>query len=39
MHATLRRYEGVDRARSYELIEKVGDTLLVHEKARLLSAV
>jgi hypothetical protein len=28
MHATLRRYEGVDQARSYELIEKVGDTLL-----------
>jgi hypothetical protein len=28
MHATLRRYEGVDQARSYELVEKVGDTLM-----------
>jgi hypothetical protein len=28
MHATLRRYEGVDQARSDELIAKVGETLL-----------
>jgi len=28
MHATLRRYEGVDRQRTAELTEKVNDTLI-----------
>jgi hypothetical protein len=28
MHATLRRYEGVDRERTDELAEKVSDTLM-----------
>jgi hypothetical protein len=28
MHATLRRYEGVDRQRTDELTEKVNDTLI-----------
>jgi hypothetical protein len=28
MHATIRRYEGVDQARTEELTKKVGETLL-----------
>jgi hypothetical protein len=28
MHATIRRYEGIDRARTDELTKKVGETLI-----------
>ena len=28
MHATIRRYEGIDQARTQELVKKVGDNLL-----------
>jgi hypothetical protein len=28
MHATIRRYEGIDRARSDELTRKIGETLI-----------
>jgi hypothetical protein len=28
MHATVRRYEGIDRSRTDELVKKVGDTLV-----------
>ena len=39
MHATIRRYEGIDQSRTDELIKKVDDGLLTRLSARWRGSV